>query len=613
MLLAESDSDASSADLAALSLEDILREYAEDDDDAAAAASGLSEPLGGADDDDDEEEDDDDVKWVLQNLEDLEGDRALLEMILAEDEDGAGALADHEVERILVALDTDEEPPPPAAPADRAAREGGGSASLWDAPAAAVSVRPEEPARAPRPPDARHLYIHPLAAAQLSERRLVTRKAPAHLPWPLRARRRNAALARLRRRPRTAVVGRDAAAPPPGYGPGDGGGGALAGEAAAGETPGESPGEAAGAPHGEGEGEGEGALPSDFAALSPFEAVSSQLEKNAMYSSHGPGPPTALACGPSTLAVGTARALVLLFGAAEEAVRGVLGRAADAERDGPVAALAIDGAEAFLLGAFDSGRLTLWDLRRMQALRSLPGERAAPVTIAAFLPGPSGAAADGAAEATAVTVDATGKVQRVKFTRNLFGQSVSEAECLLDGAAGAIPALDALPAGGGGAGPGGEGLLAFSSEEASFVAAVGQRVKVLHRWPRPAAADAAGAAPCLRWAWIDAEAVDGVSEGEAEGEAEGGDGESEDGGDQSDQEGEEGGDQEGDEGTPPGAAPPSAVLARAWGRCIELLQVLPAPPAAPPAAEEAAAGSEGDPPPPPPPSASAWSSAAASP
>ena len=175
--------------------------------------------------------------------------------------------------------------------------------------------------------------------------------------------------------------------------------------------------------------------------------------------------------------------------------------------------------EAVVAG-YTSGILVVWDTIRGTVLRTVSDVHPSPITSARFL-----------TELKMVTVDAGGLVNKLNFSKNLLWSNYSvETECLLDGTAGQILAMNVLP-------PYSTvkplvrpepfakvlrnlTLIALSSERSSFAVAVEPKVNVLHRWARPSAdrmnpiisaADAAAATamdqpavvylPCLSWGW----------------------------------------------------------------------------------------------------------------
>ncbi len=365
----------------------------------------------------------------------------------------------------------------------------------------------------------------------------------------------------------------------------------------------------AGEQGGDGSGSGNGsgtpaAIGGGLVRVDVAEAVTKQLARHAQYTSHGPGLPTALAIHPSFVAVGTRRGLVLLFDPAHGAVKAVLGSTTAASTVPPgapttagsssssssssvpttsaTAAAAADAAEAvtaldvsrvsgqehFLVAGHASGRVVLWDTAKGSALKALPDAHAAPlvgVRFATTLASPK--------DPAVVSVDAKGHVAKLSYSRTLWGAWAVDTECLLDGKAGAIPALAVLgpapaPAAAGAAtagataasssfslnplravasapaaattttGPSGGGaaphqaaeavpassisLIAISSERSSFVVSVEPMVKVLHKWERPQALEQQHATPALAWTWAPRkEASSSSSSGSSAAEEEG--------------------------------------------------------------------------------------------
>ena len=226
-ILADSGSDTSSAEFG-VSIDDILRQHSDEESDILP--SGPFTDHTGNDGDDD-----DDVEWMLAHLEDLEGDRALLEKILAEEDDDDSEAADTEVDRILAEIDregfrqrqtwiteTDGQWDPKETDAKHLAAS---NAALRDATHLAVSnadlreapppesepqpLAPEPQALSPlllsdstqsalrtdgilpiaRAEVTEKLYMHPLSAAHLTARLLVTREVEGGMLSPLRMRR----------------------------------------------------------------------------------------------------------------------------------------------------------------------------------------------------------------------------------------------------------------------------------------------------------------------------------------------------------------------------------------------------------------------------------------
>lgn len=154
----------------------------------------------------------------------------------------------------------------------------------------------------------------------------------------------------------------------------------------------------------------------------------------------------------------------------------------------------------------------LWDTIKGAALKSIVEPNLpSPMVSVRFL-----------SDLKLVSVDASGLVNKLNFQRNLLWTTYSvESECLLDGTAGQILAMNVLP-------PYQYVkqqlphdcpsimkrlvLLALSSERSSFAVAVEPKVHVLHRWAKPEVERIVGSntitsappcsqvfLPCLSW------------------------------------------------------------------------------------------------------------------
>eukprot|EP00980_Cylindrotheca_fusiformis_P020099 scaffold7169_cov107-Cylindrotheca_fusiformis.AAC.8 len=163
--------------------------------------------------------------------------------------------------------------------------------------------------------------------------------------------------------------------------------------------------------------------------------------------------------------------------------------------------LSLDQGE-FLIAGYTSGHVVLWDTIKGVALKSIvettsSSSNPSPISSVRFLQ-----------NLKIVTVDAAGLVNTVAFTKTLLWNSYSvETECLLDGTAGQILAMNVLPpyAMSNASKPQQQQqqhpyntkqkqlpalfqslvLIALSSERSSFAVAVEPKVHVLHRWAKP--------------------------------------------------------------------------------------------------------------------------------
>jgi len=257
--------------------------------------------------------------------------------------------------------------------------------------------------------------------------------------------------------------------------------------------------------------------------ISTLDAISRQLQKNAAVQyQHSPGLPTAVSVHSKFIAIGTDRSLVLLFDHFQE-VRQILGSTGDAETDGPVTSIDVSSGCDLLVSGFVSGKVVLWDILKGTVLKVVPEAHASPLTVVRFY---------NEGTTSVVSVDTKGCVNKLSFTKTMWMSYNVTVECLLDGAAGQVPALTVLPpwsltdaarptkqpasssdpVGGGGAGaaPGapnpllGLSIIAISSEKTSFVVGVEPAVKVIFKWPRPPGVRGDGTEPflpCLSLGW----------------------------------------------------------------------------------------------------------------
>lgn len=218
------------------------------------------------------------------------------------------------------------------------------------------------------------------------------------------------------------------------------------------------------------------------------------------------GLPTCLAFNSKFIAVGTQKGIILVFDLFE-----VLRQRFGAQEQAPEAAItSLDlshNGEAVIAG-YTTGMLLVWDTIRGTILRSVSDVHSSPITSVRFL-----------TEFKTVTVDASGLVNKFTFTKNLLWANFSmDTECLLDGTAGQILAMNVLP-------PYSTvnphvrpeayskvlrnlTLIALSSGRSSFAVAVDPKVNVLHRWAKPPEektstidGESDKYLPCLSWGW----------------------------------------------------------------------------------------------------------------
>jgi hypothetical protein len=233
--------------------------------------------------------------------------------------------------------------------------------------------------------------------------------------------------------------------------------------------------------------------------VKPMEIISRQLQKNSQYRQHGPGLPTAISIHPKFIAIGTSRSLVLVFDHFQE-VRQVLGNTSESKDDGPVTAIDVSPGSDFLVCGYSSGRVVLWDIMKGSCLKGVSDAHSAQIATVRFWKDK---------KPYVVSVDTRGLVNKISFQHYVLAWTAS-VECLLDGAAGQIPAVSVLPPPPGGTserekgatmgeskggdamvGEGGHpaenfSLVSLSSPKISFIICVEPEVKVLFKWPKPA-------------------------------------------------------------------------------------------------------------------------------
>ena len=187
----------------------------------------------------------------------------------------------------------------------------------------------------------------------------------------------------------------------------------------------------------------------------------------------------------------------------------------------------------FLAAGYTRGNVVLWDIIKGIPLKSVVESNntqyPSPIVSVRFF----------SADLKLVTVDAGGLVNKLSFTKQMLWSTYNaESECLLDGTAGQILAVNVLPPyqyirqqltlqqqqqETSGSGNSSEGsvktlratmkkltLIALSNERNSFAIAVEPDVQVLHRWLKPSQdriegnhqhEDAQVYLPCLSWGW----------------------------------------------------------------------------------------------------------------
>jgi len=235
------------------------------------------------------------------------------------------------------------------------------------------------------------------------------------------------------------------------------------------------------------------------------------------------GLPTCVSFNSRFIAVGTQLGIVLLFDLFG-ALRQRLGASyledqmAGMRMVGSITSIDLNYSGECCAVGYKSGMIVLWDTIRGTVLRSVDDLHPSPIISIRFY-----------ADLKLVSADAGGLVNKATFTKNLLWSTYSyETDCLLDGTAGQILAVNVL-----------EpytvvpekfrpksaamhralrsfSFIALSSERSSFAVAVEPKVNVLHRWPRPpkervdvihpsrgSVEDSSQSVylPCLAWGW----------------------------------------------------------------------------------------------------------------
>jgi hypothetical protein len=257
--------------------------------------------------------------------------------------------------------------------------------------------------------------------------------------------------------------------------------------------------------------------------------LSARLLENSQERLSEVGLPTALAINSKFIAIGTQRGIVLVFDLFE-VLRQKLGRhgehihpsegAWNVSQGGSVTTIDIAMNGETIVAGYTSGVIVLWDVIRGIVLKTVVDTYPSPITYVRYL---------SEREIKVVTVDAAGIVNKLNFSKNILWSAYSvETECLLDGTAGQILAVNVLPSmsmtsvnqmSKEGA-PDASYLpvlqqlvlIALSSERSSFAVAVEPAVSVLNRWARPPPErilpdkdtqeeDDHSYLPCLSWGW----------------------------------------------------------------------------------------------------------------
>ena len=261
-----------------------------------------------------------------------------------------------------------------------------------------------------------------------------------------------------------------------------------------------------------------------------WQEISQSLHKHAALDAKVKcGLPTCLAFNSRFIAIGTQLGIVLvydLFGALRQRLGASYTNSDDQivgssmRMVGAITSLDLTSNGECCAVGYRSGMIVLWDTIRGTILRSVDDLHPSPIVSVRFY-----------ADMKLISADAGGLVNKATFHKNLIWSTYSmDAECLLDGTAGQILAVNVLePFGLLGANLKSRSrslnralsslsLIALSSERSSFAVAVEPRVSVLHRWSKPPQERIEFAAgmgpdttlqqeeeavflPCLAWGW----------------------------------------------------------------------------------------------------------------
>jgi len=282
-----------------------------------------------------------------------------------------------------------------------------------------------------------------------------------------------------------------------------------------------------------------------------MDMISSQLKRNASYKQHGPGTATAIHVNPKFFVVGTSNGLLLVFDSLQE-IRQVMGsnNAPGTRCLKAVTAIDMTPAGNLLVCGYSSGEIALWDVFKGAILKRVTDLHRRRVSQLQFIRG-VGESLDASANAVefwTVSADAGGSANRGFWSKSMWSNYNADFDCLIDGSAGAVPALHVLspmaewnfdrakgrgsvskdkekdnkiPKSGGSGGAAealavnvAEGLavpahmqnlqlLAFDTLSRSYLVQVQPVIRVLHRWAAPAVAEGTERerVSCLHWSW----------------------------------------------------------------------------------------------------------------
>lgn len=239
-----------------------------------------------------------------------------------------------------------------------------------------------------------------------------------------------------------------------------------------------------------------------------LEVLSTQLKRNANYKQHGPGIATSIFVNQKFIAVGTSKGLILLFDHDQE-IRHVIGSSVTPSNRSIASITAIDVNRSgnLLASGYVTGEVALWDIPKNSLLKRVTDLHQFKITRLSILHIPNagapstnlftGVSNDG--DIYALSADIKGIVHKQRFSKILWTSYVSDSECLLDGSAGPVLDMGILP-------PASHyfnkhnllqdvnvntlnesisQFVAFNSTSRSYIVQLHPNVKVIYRWLMP--------------------------------------------------------------------------------------------------------------------------------
>ena len=194
---------------------------------------------------------------------------------------------------------------------------------------------------------------------------------------------------------------------------------------------------------------GNGSLQLSHLKCSLMETLSSQLSRNAQFRQHGPGTASVLQVTNKFIAVGTSRGLVLLFDHSQE-MRQVIGSSAPAtsRNVNPVTALDVTASGDLIVCGYSNGELIVWETGKGGVVKRISDLHTSAVVRLCVVYGVGDMAANilgVSGDYSIVSTDNKGVVQKTRLSKVLFLTVTAESECLLNGSAGHMMDMCALP------------------------------------------------------------------------------------------------------------------------------------------------------------------------